>query len=146
VLYLSAIDTLWILKNDGGTFRPVDQQGNPGNGLGGYDLRLPANRTFAQPQPMTLPPVRGIMCILEINGGNFRPVYQEGSPGNEIASDDLKSPGDQAFAFAYDYSRKIGHLALYRPGTGTFWVLAIPDGKSHPVDYEGGSWTRCRGL
>jgi hypothetical protein len=77
------------------------------------------------------------MCILEINGGNFGPVYQEGSPGNEIASDDLKSPGDQAFAFAYDYSGKIGHLALYRPGTGTFWVRANRDGKSHPVDQEG---------
>ena len=36
---------------------------------------------------------------------------------------DLKSRDDVAFAFDWDSSGRADHIALYRPGTGTFWVL-----------------------
>ncbi len=53
----------------------------------------------------------------------FTPVYAQGDPGNGIAGYDLKSVADRAFAFDYDGSGKLDHLALYRPGTGTIWIL-----------------------
>jgi hypothetical protein len=36
-----------------------------------------------------------------------------------IGGYDLKSPADRAFAFDYDSSGKLDHLALYRPGTAS---------------------------
>lgn len=36
---------------------------------------------------------------------------------------DLKSPNDLAFAFDYDHIWKKDHIALYRPGGGTIWIL-----------------------
>jgi hypothetical protein len=46
-----------------------------------------------------------------------------GDPGNGIGGYDLKSPADAAFAYDWDHSGKMDHVALYRPGTGTFWVV-----------------------
>jgi hypothetical protein len=54
---------------------------------------------------------------------NFSPVYHQGDPANGIGGYDLKSTADRAFAFDYDGSGKMDHLALYRPGTGTIWIL-----------------------
>jgi hypothetical protein len=54
---------------------------------------------------------------------SFSPVYREGDPGKGIGGYDLKSPNDLAFAFDYDHSGKLDHLVLYRPGTGTIWIL-----------------------
>jgi hypothetical protein len=46
-LYRPGTGTIWILKNTGGAFAPVYHQGDPGNGIGGYDLKSPADRAFA---------------------------------------------------------------------------------------------------
>ncbi|MBI3447190.1 MAG: hypothetical protein HY055_17935, partial [Magnetospirillum sp.] len=43
--------------------------------------------------------------------------------GNGIGGYDLKSPADRIFAFDYDHSGKTDCLSLYRPGTGTIWIL-----------------------
>jgi len=43
--------------------------------------------------------------------------------GNGIGGYDLKSSDDRAFAFDYDHSGKLDSMALYRPGTGTMWIL-----------------------
>jgi Zn-dependent metalloprotease len=53
----------------------------------------------------------------------FSPVYAQGDPGSGIGGYDLRSPADRVFAFDYDGSGKLDHLALYRPGTGTIWIL-----------------------
>ena len=53
----------------------------------------------------------------------FTPVYHQGDPGSGIGGYDLRSPADRVFAFDYDGSGKLDHLALYRPGTGTIWIL-----------------------
>jgi hypothetical protein len=46
-----------------------------------------------------------------------------GSPGNGIGGYDLKDDRDRAFAFDYDGRGKLDHPVLYRPGTGTIWIL-----------------------
>src|SRR5258708_26279652 len=47
VLYRPGHGTIYILKNSGGQFSPVYAQGDPGNGIGGYDLRPAADQAFA---------------------------------------------------------------------------------------------------
>jgi hypothetical protein len=110
---------------------PVYQQGAPGNGIGGYDLADPADRAFAfdynsngRLDHLALyRPGTGTMWILRNNGGNFAPIYAEGAPGTGISAYDLADPADRAFAFDYDTSGKSDHLTLYRPGTGTIWIM-----------------------
>ena len=52
----------------------------------------------------------------------FSAVYAQGDPGNGIGGFDLKSALYRAFAYDYDGSGKLDHIALYRPGTGTMWI------------------------
>ena len=63
------------------------------------------------------------MSILRNNNGVFLSVYQQGDPGNGIGGYNLLSPADPVFAFDYDSNGKLDYLALYRPGTGTMWLL-----------------------
>jgi ribosomal protein L24E len=145
VFYRPGTGTMWILKNDGGTFTPVYNQGDPGNGIGGYDLKSGDDRAFAfdydgsgKLDHLALyRPGTGTMWILRNDGGTFTPVYQQGDPGNGIGGYDLKSGADRAFAFDYDGSGKLDHLALYRPGTGTMWILKNDGGTFTPVYNQG---------
>ncbi|WP_157634328.1 hypothetical protein, partial [Burkholderia ubonensis] len=66
----------------------------------------------------------------------YTPVFAQGDPGNGIGGYDLKSPADHAFAFDYDSSGKLDHLALYRPGTGTIWILKNTQGAFAPVYHQ----------
>ena len=144
-LYRPGTGTIWILRNRGGTFKPVYQQGAPGNGIGGYDLRSGADRAFAFDYASSgkldhlalYRPGTGTMWILRNNGGTFTPVYRQGDPGTGIGGYDLRSPADQAFAFDYNRSGKLDHLALYRPGTGTIWILRNDRGTFTPVYRQG---------
>jgi hypothetical protein len=63
------------------------------------------------------------MWIVKNTGSVFQSVYSEGDPGNGIGGFDLRSNTDRAFAFDFDYSGKLDYLVLYRPGTGTMWIL-----------------------
>ena len=65
----------------------------------------------------------GTIWILKNTGGTFATVFAEGSPGTGISGYDLADPADRAFAFDYNSSGKLDHLALYRPGTGTIWIM-----------------------
>ncbi|MCC5608391.1 hypothetical protein LC612_16735, partial [Nostoc sp. CHAB 5834] len=130
-LYRPGTGTIWILKNRAGSFSPVYAQGDPGRGIGGYDLKSSADIAFAfdydgsgKLDHLALyRPGTGTIWILRNNGGNFTPVYQQGDPGIGIGGYDLRSPADLAFAFDYDGSSRLNHLALYRPGTGTIWIV-----------------------
>jgi hypothetical protein len=129
-LYRPGRGTIWILRNQGGNFSTVYKQGDPGHGIGGYDLGSPADLAFAfdydgsgKQDHLVLYRPTGTFWIITNRGGQFSPVYAEGDPGNGISWYDLKSPADRAFAFDYDKSGKLDHIALYRPGTGTFWIL-----------------------
>ncbi|HYL85435.1 MAG TPA: hypothetical protein VE263_14455 [Candidatus Angelobacter sp.] len=144
-LYRPGTGTMWILKNAAGQFSPVYHQGDPGNGIGGYDLKSQADRAFAfdynssgKLDHMALyRPGTGTMWILKNAAGQFTPVYQQGDPGNGIGGYDLKSQADLAFAFDYNSSGKLDHMALYRPGTGTMWILKNTARQFTPVYQQG---------
>jgi len=167
-------------------FQPVYHEGDPGEGIGGYNLRSPNDRCFALDYNSTgkldhlvlFRPGTGIISIIHKDpSGTFTPVFHSSfgigtydildpcdralafdyaSTGrldhillyrrghgilyvlartatntytnvfkshSGIAGLDLASPLDRIFAFDYSHSGKQDHLAIYRPGTGTFWIL-----------------------
>src|SRR5215472_15647761 len=113
--------------------------------IGGYDLASGFDQAFAFDYDSSgkldhlalYRPGTGTIWILQNNGGQFTPVYAQGDPGNGIGGYDLRSTADQAFAFDYDGSGKLDHLALYRPGTGTIWILQSNAGQFTPVYAQG---------
>jgi hypothetical protein len=141
VLYRPGTGTFWILKNNKGNFTPV--VANSGQGIGGYDLRSPADRAFAfdyngsgrTDHVVLYRPGSGAVFIVQNNSGNFVNVYAQGQGGSGIGGYDFSSNGgtDSAFAFDYDGSGKLDHLVLYRPGTGIFWILKNTRGTFTPV-------------
>jgi hypothetical protein len=144
-LYRPGTGTFWVLANTGGRFAPVFHEGDPGHGIGGYNLASTADRALAfdydhsgkLDHVVLYRPGTGTLWILENVNGEFRAVYREGDPGRGIGGYDLRSTADQVFAFDYDHSGKLDHLALYRPGTGTFWILKNDHGTFTPVYREG---------
>lgn len=139
-LYRPGTGSIWILKNNAGNFAPVYLQGDPGNGIGGYDLKSPADRAFSfdyggsgrMDHLVLYRPGTGKISIVRNSAGKFAPLYQ----GGGIGGYDLLSSADQAFAFDYDGSGKLDHLVLYRPGSGTIWILKNDAGTFTPV-YQG---------
>jgi hypothetical protein len=129
--YRPGTGTMWILHQTNGVFTPVYSQGDPGIGIGGYDLKSPRDRAFAfdwdssgkLDHIVLYRPGTGTFWCLRNNQGNFSPVMGVGDPGNGVGGYNLKSATDVAFAYDWDHSGKKDHVALYRPGTGTFWVL-----------------------
>lgn len=148
VLYRPGTGTLWILrKNGSGTFVPAYAQGDPGSGIGGYDLSSPWDRVIAfdydssgrMDHLLLYRPGTGTVWILRKNAsGQWSPVYKQGDPGSGIGGYDLRSPADRIIAVDFQGTGKFDHLALYRPGTGTIWILQKqPAGNFQPVYREG---------
>lgn len=133
MLYRPGDTYFWILKNTGGHFTPVYQ----GSGIAGYDLVSPADRALAFDYNSTgkldhlvlYRPGETYCWILRNTGGTFSAVYQ----GSGIGGYNLASPNDRIFAFDYNNVGKLDHLALYRPGTGTIWILKNSGGHFAPV-------------
>src|SRR5207302_1777418 len=127
-LYRPGTGTIWILRNNAGTFTPVYQRGDPGDGIGGYDLASPADRVFAFDYDnvgkldhlVLYRPGQGNFWILRNSAGTFTPVY---AADTGIRGYDLADPSDRALAFDYNGNRRLDNLVLYRPGTGTIWIL-----------------------
>jgi hypothetical protein len=144
--YRPGTGTMWILRRTNGAFSPVYQQGDPGAGIGNYDLQSPDDRAFAfdwdssgkMDHIALYRPGHGTFWCLRNNQGAFSPVMSVGDPGNGIGGYDLASPADVAFAFDWDHSGKKDHVALYRPGTGTFWVLKHVGGTDFSPVYSQG--------
>jgi hypothetical protein len=130
-------------------FKPVYAQGDPGYGIGGYDMKSTADIAFAFDYDSSgnldhlalYCPGTGTMWILRNNNSTFFPVYHQGDPGNGIGGYDLKSPNDRAFTFDYDSSGKLDYIVLYRPGTGTIWILRNNHGLFFPIYQEGAPGT-----
>jgi len=145
-LYRPGTGTFWILKHSGTSWSAVYAQGDPGNGIGGYDLKSTRDRAFAfdfdhsgkLDHIVLYRPGTGTLWILKKTLENsFHAVYAQGDPGNGIGGYDLKSPNDQAFAFDYDHSGKLDHIVLYRPGTGTIWILKHDINRFYAVYAQG---------
>lgn len=128
VLYRPGTGAIFIVANDGGIFVPKYAQGDPGNGIGGYDLKSTADRAFAfdfessgkLDYLVLYRPGAGKFSILRHVGTSFVPVFA--STGG-VGGYDLASPADVAFAYDYEGSGKLDHIALYRPGTGAIFIL-----------------------
>jgi hypothetical protein len=145
-LYRPGETYFWILRNSGGNFTSVYQ----GSGIGGYDLVSPADRALAfdynssgkLDHLLLYRPGETYCWILRNNGGNFAPVYQ----GSGIGGFNLASPNDRIFAFDYNNVGKLDHLVLYRPGTGTIWILRNNGGSFAPVYAMGDPGSGIRGY
>lgn len=143
VLYHPGVGSIYILKNKNGTFDPVYLQGDPGVGIGGYSLNSSTDRIFAfdydqsgKMDHLVLYNPGGNDCaILKNEKGIFSPVYQGAGVG--IATYNFASKADRAFAFDNDHSGKMDHIAVYRPGTGTFWIIANTNGNFSAVYSQG---------
>jgi len=125
VLYRPGDQVIYILANNGGNFTQVFASHA---GIGGYDLLNPKDRVFAFDYKSSgkldhlvlYRPSDQVIYILANNGGNFTPVFKSHAG---IGGYDLADPADKVFAFDYNSSGKLNHLVLYRPGTGTIWIL-----------------------
>ncbi len=142
VFYRPGTGAIFILKNSAGQFSPVYAQGDPGSGIGTYNLKSPADQAFAFDYDGSgkldhlvfyRPGTGAIFILKKDSAGNFSPVYQQGDPGIGIGGYDLKSPADRGFAFDYDGSGKLDHLVLYRPGAGMIGILKNSSGQFSPV-------------
>ena len=126
VLYRPGTGTIWILNNNNGFFTPVYRTAD--NGIGGYDLKSPADRILAYDYNSSgkldhlvlYRPGTGIVWILQNTNGVFTAV-QTGARG--IGGYDLKSVNDIILAYDYEGVGKLDHLVLYRPGTGALWIV-----------------------
>ena len=77
---------------------------------------------------MDFPDVGLIRQLIDLNGYSCL----------SIGGYDLRVSSDQAFAFDYDHSGKLDHLVLYRPGSGTIYILKNSFGQFSPV-YQSGT-------
>lgn len=129
VLYRPGTGTIWILRNRRGVFDAVYRQGEPGSGIGGYDLNWSSDRVFAFDHDASgradhlvlYRPGQGAISILKNFSGEFMPVYAQKDSG--IGGYDLKAGVDLVFGFDYNSSGRSNHLVLYRPGTGIICIL-----------------------
>jgi hypothetical protein len=84
-----------------------------------------------------LPPNMGggwVVSVIARNETDFPCVYRRAGKDRQIGGYDLTSPLDDVFAFDYTGSGKLDHLALYRPGTGHFWIITKKTGEGQ-VDF-----------
>lgn len=121
------------------SYIPVFLQSDPGQGIGGFDLKNVADRIFAFDYDHTgkldhlvlYRPGTGMLQILTNRNGIILSRYTQALFG--IGGYDLKSPADLAFPFDFDHSGKLDHIVIYRPGTGTIWILKNSNGFFTPV-------------
>ncbi|HKD08842.1 MAG TPA: RICIN domain-containing protein [Bryobacteraceae bacterium] len=147
VLYRPGSGAVFILKNTGGSFAPVYNQGAGGSGIGGYDLQGASDSGFAfdytgsgKLDHLVFYRPGGRACfILKNSGGSFSAVYAQDAGGSGIGGYDLASPADQGFAFDYDGSGKLDHLVFYRPGTGAIFILKNVGGGNFSAVYSQGA-------
>ena len=145
VLYRPGRGAFFILKNSGGNFSPVFAQGDPGQGIGGYNLDDDRDQAFAFDYDSSgkldhlvlYRPGRGAIFILKKSGGNFSPVFAQGDPGQGIGGYNLDNNGDHVFAFDYDSSGKLDHLVLHRfpaeEPTARFFIVQNQNGAFSPA-------------
>ena len=77
------------------------------------------------------------MWILDNTSGVFSSEYAQGCPSAGIGGYHLLSPADRAFAFDCGSSGRQDHIVLFRPGTGTIWILQNNGGDFSPVYHTG---------
>ncbi len=130
VLYRPGTGTIFIEEKQNGGYVPVFMSFD---GIGGYDLKVASDRIIAfdytgnghADHLLCYRPGTGTVWILANQNGEFYPVYNS---VNGIGGYDLKSTADRIISFDYDGNGKYDHLVLYRPGTGTVFILQNTNG------------------
>jgi len=127
LLYRPGAERVSILKHGtGSTFTPVFS--STSGGIGGYDLKSPADRIIAFDHEGTgkldhlllyRPGVGTVWILKHDTGDTFTRAYSSTSGG--IGGHTLESAKDQIIAFDRDHSGGYAHLLLYRPGDGIVW-------------------------
>jgi hypothetical protein len=119
-LFHPGTGAIYIARSNGdGTFTAVYAQGDPGRGIGGYDLRSAADRILAfdyncdGKQDLVLyRPGRGAVFIVRSNGdATFTPVYTQGDQGLGVGDFRMSWASDRILAFDVDGDRRQDLLA-----------------------------------
>jgi hypothetical protein len=87
--------------------------------LGQFNIKLKRQWTFME----------AAICdstSMEPPPSTSAPVHISTLPADDYH--DLPRPGDSAFAFDYDHSSKLDHVAIYRPGSGIVQILKNDNG------------------
>lgn len=93
-------------------------------------------RTECQVEVTNIAPSATVMTMA-VAVRSLTPVYAQGDPGNGIGGYDLRSRADRVFAFDGASLGRLDHLVLYRPGTGTCWILQNNNGVFSPIYARG---------
>ncbi len=128
VAYRPGTGTIFVLENFNGTGTFTDVQSSF-SGIGGYDLKVNSDQLVAydysgtgnQDHLLAYRPGSGVGFIIQSAYFAYSPAF---ASFGGIGSYDLKSSSDRVFPFDYNSSGTLTTLALYRPGTGTFFVEA----------------------
>ena len=145
VMHRPGSGIFWILKNMNGVFSSVYRQNGSEAGIGGYDLKSQHDRVIAfdyehigkADHLVLCRPGSGKISILKNRDGKFSPVYQQDEGGIGIGGYNLASSADILFSYDFEGTGRLEYLAMYRPGTGTFWLLKNHRGDFSPIYREG---------
>jgi hypothetical protein len=134
LLYRPGLNQARILAHgSGNTFSSVYHAA----GIGGYDMTSDADRIVPfdydksgkMDHLLLYRPGAKRASVVRHNAGNtFAAVYSNTQSG--IGGYDLASSLDQVIAYDYEQTGKLDHLLLYRPGSGTVWILRHGAGNS----------------
>ena len=138
-----------ILGGAGGPqFTPFFTPAYWGGGIGGYDMRSPADRVIAYDgdghgMPNYLVcyrPGRGAAAVVYPVGAGFGHVLLSGDPGGGgmgagIGGYTLADPADQVIAYDYRGAGSIDHLVCYRPGKGMISIIEKKTDASNNVTF-----------
>ena len=118
------------------TFGHVYFQGDPGDGIGGYNLLDAADQMIAYDYDSTgnlghlvcYRPGAGWISVIEKKTAadgtaTFDKAWDSTSGIGGSAGCNLLNPADRIIAFDYEGTGHLDHLLCYRPGTGQIWIL-----------------------
>lgn len=135
VLFRPSSGGFWVLEHKNGRFSRVAIGSL--QGIGGYNAPSRNDRAFAldyngvgrADHIAIYRPGGRMFGVLENRGRHFEKVY--GFDGGGVSGFDLSSEEDRVFPYDYESAGRLDHLALYRPGTGIFWI-----GKRDGIGYR----------
>ena len=141
IAYRPGTGGVQIIANNGGTFTTVFSSST---GIGSFDLRSPADWLLPFDYEgqgianylVAYRPGTGVIQILKnmsagSTPGSFALMF---SSTSGIGGYDLMSPADRICAYDYNSVGSEDHLVLYRPGTGTVYIVGNYNG-TFTADY-----------
>ncbi|KAK4450277.1 hypothetical protein QBC34DRAFT_493956 [Podospora aff. communis PSN243] len=137
VFYRPGTGCIWITRsNPDGTFTQTDR-------LLAFDYTSSGKLDHL----VAYRPGSGAFWVLKPDeGGKFKALVHIGAPGDGVGGYNLKSEDDRIIAFDYNSTGFQDHLALYRPGTGIFWILRNNGNGTFSPVYQQGNPGNLQGV